>query len=847
VRSVPVLEQYQRVKQAHADAIVLFRLGDFYETFGPDAERAAPILGITLTSRELGKGQRFPMAGVPYHAYESYVARLLRAGLSVAICDQVEEADPGRRGLVRREVVRVLTPGTVVEEAYLEPGRGNYAVALAARPHHNGVAVLDCSTGELAVIRTDPGDDPLRDELARLRPAEVIAPETDRERLAPLLLGVPTTWVAATDFDARGASHRLRALLGVETLAAFGIEEWPEALGAAGALLHHAERVHLRLDPALVRLRAEHPRDFMHLDPATRRTLGLTPDVAGEEDLAALLDQTATPMGGRMLRRWLDRPQRAPAPLESRLDRVALLVADATGRARLRQALRPIADLERLVTRASQGVASPRDLRAIARTIEALGQVAAATSAWPVLRWTSSPGLEAIRSELERALVPEPPATVREGGVIRDGYDPERDSINAGSRAAREWISNLETLERDRTGIRSLKVGFNQVFGYYLEVSHANRVPVPSEYIRKQTLVNGERYITPELKDKESVVLNAKSALVAREQAVFRQLCQQVTRAAPGLLEAAEAVGELDALASLADVAQREGWVRPALHLEPGIEIVDGRHPLVERALGPGRFVPNDLRLDPADAQIVLLSGPNMAGKSTYLRQAALIVLLAQVGSFVPAARASIGLCDRIFTRVGAHDELARGLSTFMVEMVETAHILAHATPNSLLVFDEVGRGTSTYDGVSIAQALLEYLHEAPQLRSLTLFATHFHELTALVERLPRLRNFRMEVREEGDQVTFLHEVVEGGADRSYGIHVAQLAGLPRQVVLRARAILHDLEGQRPLERPAPSDQLSLPLPHPLVQELQQLDLEHLTPREALQKLFAWQGEHAGG
>jgi DNA mismatch repair protein MutS len=430
--------------------------------------------------------------------------------------------------------------------------------------------------------------------------------------------------------------------------------------------------------------------------------------------------------------------------------------------------------------------------------------------------------------------------------VIRDGYDAERDSIQAGSKAAREWISNLETVERERTGIRSLKVGFNQVFGYYLEVSHANRVPVPAEYVRKQTLVNGERYITPELKDKESVVLNAKSALVAREHAVFRQLCQQVTSAAPGLLQAAEAVGELDALASLADVAEREGWVRPALRLEPGIEIVDGRHPLVERALGPGRFVPNDLRLDPRDAQIVLLSGPNMAGKSTYLRQAALIVLLAQVGSFVPAARATIGLCDRIFTRVGAHDELARGLSTFMVEMVETAHILAHATPHSLLVFDEVGRGTSTYDGVSIAQALLEYLHDAPQLRSLTLFATHFHELTALVERLPRLRNFRMEVREEGDQVTFLHEVVEGGADRSYGIHVAQLAGLPRQVVLRARAILRELEGQRPLERPHPSDQLSLPLPHPLVQELQQLDLEHLTPREALQQLFAWQGEHAG-
>jgi DNA mismatch repair protein MutS len=605
--------------------------------------------------------------------------------------------------------------------------------------------------------------------------------------------------------------------------------------------------VHLRLDPALLRLRAEHPRDFIHLDPATRRALGLTTGGAGEDDLAAMLDQTVTSMGSRRLRRWLDRPERAPAPLEARLDRVALLVADPTGRGRLRQTLRPIADLERLVTRAGQGVASPRDLRAIARTIEALGTVEAAARSWPELAWGVPAGLDAAQRELERALVEEPPTHLREGGVIRQGYDAELDAILAGSHAARGWINTLEAQERERTGIRSLRVGFNQVFGYYLEISHANREPVPGEYQRKQTLVNAERYITPELKEKESLVLNAKSAMVARERTLFGGLCQAVTSAAPGLLAAAEAVAELDAVASLAEVAERERWVRPALRPEPGIEIIGGRHPLVERALGPGRFVPNDLRLDPADAQIVLLSGPNMAGKSTYLRQAALIVLLAQIGSFVPATRATIGVCDRIFTRVGAHDELARGLSTFMVEMVETAHILAHATAHSLLVFDEVGRGTSTYDGVSIAQALLEYLHDAPQLRSLTLFATHFHELTALVDRLPRLRNFRMEVREDGDQVIFLHQVIAGGADRSYGIHVAQLAGLPRQVVLRARAILGELEGQRPLERPPPSDQLSLPLPHPLVAELQQLDLEHLTPREALEKLFAWQGAHARG
>jgi len=425
------------------------------------------------------------------------------------------------------------------------------------------------------------------------------------------------------------------------------------------------------------------------------------------------------------------------------------------------------------------------------------------------------------------------------------GFDGELDGIRDGSRAAREWIAGLEQNERRRTGIRSLRVGFNQVFGYYLEISHANRESIPSEYTRKQTLVNGERYVTPELKEKETLVLNAKSAMVAREQTLFAQLCDRITAAGKDLLETAAWLGELDGLAALASVAARERWVRPSIRDQPGIAIVGGRHPLVEAALGPGRFMPNDLRLEPSDQQVVLLSGPNMAGKSTYLRQAGIIVLLAQVGSFVPAERAAVGLCDRIFTRVGAHDELAKGLSTFMVEMVETAHILAHATPRSLLIFDEVGRGTSTYDGVSIAQAILEYLHDAPQLRSLTLFATHYHELTALAQRLPRLRNFRMEVREEGERVIFLHQVVEGGADRSYGIHVAELAGLPRQVGGASRQVLADLEGQRPLERPEASGQLSLPLDHPVVAELKQLDLERLSPREALEKLFAWQGQHA--
>jgi DNA mismatch repair protein MutS len=532
--------------------------------------------------------------------------------------------------------------------------------------------------------------------------------------------------------------------------------------------------------------------------------------------------------------------------LEERLGRVSVLKNDPVIRGRLQAELRGFPDLERITSRTGQGLATPRDLQALRKALQTLPNIRRLAGRWPELACAPPPAsLDEIRRTLESALADELPATLKDGGVFVPGFDSELDSIRDGSRSARDWIAALEQAERQRTGIRSLKVGFNQVFGYYLEISHANREAIPVEYVRKQTLVNGERYITPELKEKETLVLNARSAMIAREQTLFSELCRQVAGAGAELLELSAWLAELDAVSALATVADRLNWVRPSLKDEPGIEIIAGRHPLVESALGPGRFNANDLRLTPQSG-LVLLSGPNMAGKSTYLRQAGIIVLLAQIGSYVPAEGAVIGICDRIFTRVGAHDELARGLSTFMVEMVETAHILAHATPRSLLIFDEIGRGTSTYDGVSIAQAILEYLHDAPQLRALTLFATHYHELTALAERLPRLRNFRMEVREEGERVIFLHQVVEGGADRSYGIHVAELAGLPRQVVVRARQVLAELEGQRPLERPADPAQLSLPLEHPVVAELKQLDLERLSPREALEKLYAWQGQHAG-
>ncbi|HEX9097034.1 MAG TPA: DNA mismatch repair protein MutS, partial [Candidatus Dormibacteraeota bacterium] len=655
LKPVPVLDQYQRVKQDYPDAIVLFRLGDFYETFGEDAERAAPLLGITLTSRELGKGHRVPMAGVPYHAFESYVGRLLKAGLRVALCDQVEDA-AAARGLVRREVVRVLSPGTVVEDAYLSGGT-NYAVAVCLRSHYHGIAALDCSTGELALLRVEPSDEALRDELARLRPAELVASEEDRPRLLRLVGSTPTNWVDAQDFDARAAVDRLQTLLGVETLAAFGCDEWPEALAAAHALLRHAERSHLRLEPGLLRLHAEHPRAFMHLDPPTRRSLGLEADRSpSSEDLAGLIVREATtPMGSRQLRRWLDQPLRTREPLEQRLAKVAVLVSDPLARGQLQAELRGLPDLERIAGRTGQGLATPRDLQALLKALRALPGVQRIAGRFAELASPPRPtALDQLQSALAAALADEVPATLRDGGVFRPGFDAELDGIRDGSRGAREWIGALEQHERQRSGIRSLKVGFNQVFGYYIEISHANREAIPSEYVRKQTLVNGERYITPELKEKETLVLNAKSAMVAREQALFGELCRRITAAGKDLLDTAAWLGELDAVTALASLASRHRWVRPTLQDEPGIEIVGGRHPLVEAAQGPGRFVPNDLRLSPLDQQVVLLSGPNMAGKSTYLRQAGIIVLLAQAGSFVPAERAVIGLCDRIFTRVGA-------------------------------------------------------------------------------------------------------------------------------------------------------------------------------------------------
>ncbi len=839
------MKQYWAAKLRHPDAILLFRMGDFYEVFFDDAVEAAPIMGVTLTSRPMREGRQ-PMCGVPHHAWQGYVGKLLQAGRKVVICDQVEEA-AGQK-LVRREITRVLTPGTVVDDAYLEPARSNWLVAAWARGALGGLAVCDVSTGELLLCQLPA--ERLQSEVDRLAPAELLQPPV----------------VDAYRFDPERGLRRLSDQLGIAFVASIGADGAPLAVGAAGVVLEYLEENQVRVEPGLFRVRTYSPDETMQLDAATIRNLELP-------GLLLLVDRTCTPIGARRLRRWIWAPLRDVEAIELRLGAVSELAftpsppdhpmksaphnrdfmgtpVEGEGRGggertrpALRAALREVGDLERLVSRAAQGLASPRELVALRRSLEALPAVPEASAGADSLLVRQlaaavKPHPE-LAGELARALVEDPPAVMRDGGAIRAGYDAELDAVHDASRSAREWISGLEAAERERTGIKSLKVGYNRVFGYYIEVSHANQGLVPDGYIRKQTLTGAERYLTPELKEREAVVLNAQQDRVGRELEILRQLQGRVAAAAPGLLACAEAIGELDALASLAEAGVDHRWVRPEVTAGLRLVIERGRHPMVEAAVGFDRFVANDTLLDPDSEQIVVLTGPNMAGKSTYLRQVALIVLLAQCGSLVPASAASIGVTDRVFTRVGAHDDLSAGMSTFMVEMTETANILNHATRASLVVLDEVGRGTSTYDGVSIAQAVVEHLHDSARLGCRTLFATHYHELTALADSLPRVRNERVEVVEEGGTIRFQHRVVPGGADRSYGIHVAALAGLPPQLIARAREILSDLERRRPLE--PVEQQLGLPLvpaEDRIRQELGSIELDQLSPLEALQKLY---------
>jgi DNA mismatch repair protein MutS len=849
----PVRKQYLEIKRQYPEAILFFRLGDFYETFDADAEIAARELEIVLTSRNIAKGARVPMAGIPHHAAENYLSRLIAKGYHVAICEQMGETPV--RGLFPREVVRVITPGTVVEPGLLPGEENNYLAAVVMEPGGAGVAYADVSTGEFAAMQLE-AEDPaaaLRHELARLRPAEVLLPEgVPHDAAWPGHVTPLPEWRLGLDH----AQETLHAHFGTATLDGFGLSGMPLAVRAAGAIVDYLAATQRAALALLVSLRTYSLHEFMVIDAATRRNLELTETIRSGEvrgSLLGVIDKTETPMGRRLIRQWIAQPLLDAPSIRKRQDQVQAFLEAGMLRAEIRLALRPLGDLERLTNRVVAGIAAPRDLTGLREALRRLPGVIAHLEGAPGealagLRAVLDPCADAL-DLLERSIADDPPATLARTGVIRGGWSEELDGVIESSAKARTWIADLEDVERRRTGIKSLRVGFNKIFGYYIEVTKANASLVPAEYIRKQTLVNGERYITPEMKEFEALVLNAEERIRALEAQLFAEVCRRVGEHGPRLLRTARAMAQIDVTAGLAEGAALKGYVRPEVVDEDVFEIRDGRHPVVEEYLKGERFVPNDAVFEEGE-RVRVITGPNMSGKSTYLRQVALIVLLAQIGSFVPARSARLGLTDRIFTRMGAQDEIFAGQSTFMVEMVETANILHHATRRSLLILDEVGRGTSTYDGVSIAWAVVEHLHNHPRLRARTLFATHYHELTRLAETLPAVRNYNVAVAEEGGRVVFLHKIVPGGADRSYGIHVAELAGLPRPVINRAQEILSQLESdsrQLHASERILTQQLALfPETNPLVQELKGLDVTSLTPLEALNKLFEWQQRFAG-
>ncbi len=893
----PLMRQWRDVKSRHRDALVFFRVGDFYEFFYSDAEVGSRLLGLTLTSRNNGAAARVPLAGVPAKALDEYVGRLVKLGRKVAICDQVE--DPAEaKGIVRREVTEIVTPGTVLQDTLLAAKRNNFLVALTEATEEGvGVATLDLSTGEFSVQAVPPAE--LRAELGRRDPTELLLPRSlegvgvdfDAESLSGAVRdrageGVPSPEAGAVRdpvggaspavlrtyrddwlFDYKTAAGELKRYYGVQSLGSFGFQKGDRALvRAAGALLSYVAEIrpggvgHLRAPRILRRGSA------MLLDEMTRRNLELVePLRVGEAGgtLFSVLDETVTAMGARALRRCLLHPLVDATAIWSRQDAVSELLREPDLRGRLREALSRMTDLERLAGKVGAGRVSPRELLGLGRSLAELPTLREAAESAESNLLQRLVGemdlLEDVPRLVEAAISPDAPATLQDSGVIRAGYSAELDELRATRDGARDFIAALQARERERTGIASLKVGFNKVFGYYLEVTKPNLDRVPEDYVRKQTLANAERYFTPELKEWEEKVFGAEDGMEKLEAELFREVRRRVADEVARIQEAGVRAARLDVLTTLAHVAERRQYVRPEVHTGFKVEIEAGRHPVVETMMPAESFIPNDLSLDEA-ARIVILTGPNMAGKSTVLRQVGLIHLMAQIGSFVPANRASLPVCDRIFTRVGASDNLARGQSTFMVEMNETASIIHSATARSLVLLDEIGRGTSTYDGVSIAWAVTEHLHESVGCK--TIFATHYHELTQLGDLLPGAKNMNVLVREVGEEVVFLRRLESGGADRSYGIQVARLAGLPADVIARAKELLTELEGthsgggeglgrfgeHRPTSEPSP-DQLSFfaSAEPPIVERLRELNPEDMTPRQALELLFEFREETGTG
>jgi DNA mismatch repair protein MutS len=895
-----MMQQYHDAKQAVGDALLLFRMGDFYELFHDDAKTAARVLGLSLTSRDKGTNG-VPMAGFPHHQLNGYLAKIIAAGYRAAICDQVEDPREAK-GIVRREVTRIVTAGTVTDDALLDPQASNFLAAIACPAHGPpsaiesfGLAWVDLSTGRFYAATFSA--DQLADQLARIAPAECLVNETAPPLPAELPAERNITRRPSWAFAPRTAADALQKHFGTQSLDGFGLDadrstDGP-AIAAAGAVLDYLNETQKSSLAHIDRIVRWSAGQSLEIDPATRRSLEITQTLRTgrrEGSLLGVVDRTVTAMGARLLAEWLAAPLVDADAINARLDAVEETVADAQLAGQLRESLRSIYDIERLLARVTTGRASPRDLGFVGRTLAALPKVKAKLTGRRSQRLVE---LESridlcpeIRGRLEDALVDDCPLASREGGIIRPGFHPQLDELRALSAGGKQWMAQYQASETERTGITSLKVGFNRVFGYYLEVTHAHRDKVPAEYIRKQTLKNAERYITPELKEYEEKVLTAEERAIDIEYELFSELRELVARNAGRLRTTAAALAEVDVLAGLAELARSRGYVRPEVVDEPVLDITEGRHPVLDITEPEGTFVPNGVQCEAkaeggrgkAESQtddasdqdsafriphsaVLLITGPNMAGKSTYIRQAALLTLLAQIGSFVPARRARIGVADRIFARVGASDELSRGQSTFMVEMTETARILNTATRRSLVILDEIGRGTSTYDGLSLAWSIVEHIHD--QIGCRTLFATHYHELTDLEAQLPGVRNLNVAVKEWDDQVAFLHQVVPGAAGKSYGIHVARLAGVPSAVNERARQVLALLEGggrkaeggremgerrgeSRACEQNGQGKvgtQLTLfeVAEHPLLETIRQANLNETTPLEALQLVAEWQ------
>jgi DNA mismatch repair protein MutS len=852
------MRQYFEAKRQHRDAIVFFRMGDFYEMFYEDALTAARALELTLTSRSKdSSGGAIPMCGVPFHAADGYIARLVKKGFRVAVCEQME--DPKKaKGIVKREVVRVVSPGTLTDAGYLDAREPAFLMAVSAAPRGYGVALLDLSTGEFTTaeyLGTDARQ-ALADELAILQPREIVASPAQSDIAAlveELRLGALLTPADEWTFEFEAARRSLLDQLKTHSLQPFGLDGHAPAICAAGALVHYlretqkADLAHLR------EIAFRTGSDCLVVDPTTLRNLEVVEASTGGRAGSLLdeVDRTVTPMGGRLIRSWLLRPLLSLERIQDRLDAVEEFAFRGTVRAKVRETLKTIHDIERLVGRAALGTAGPRDLVSLRQSIAAIPRVRMllADMHAPLVRSLLGEidDLGDIREELDRTLLDEPPAVARDGGMIRDGVDPELDELRTISRSGKQRIAEMEEAERQRTGISSLKIRYNRVFGYYIEISKSNLAHVPPDYHRKQTIAGGERFITPALKAYEEKVLGADERIVEREVGLFEALRQKVAADAPRVQDTARGIAALDVLAGLAETAALSNYTKPLMHDGDELMATDARHPVVER-FAPDAFVPNDVTLDAARHQLVILTGPNMGGKSTYLRQTALLCLLAQTGSFVPARTAKLPVVDRLFARVGASDNIARGQSTFMVEMQETANILHCASSRSLVILDEIGRGTATFDGLSLAWAVAEYLASNPKARPKTIFATHYHELTDLADALPSVANFHVVVREWKDDIVFLRKVVAGRSDRSYGIQVARLAGLPAAVVARAREILNGLEhdelsrGGRPsLSGAAAENQQQLGLfqaavtgDDPLHRRLRELDVNQLTPLAAL-------------